>query len=63
MDEFNISVITIYMTIKLSGCFIKTSLGVSLFNFQESILRNVTPFDLRIKKKPGITPKSINFLS
>ena len=32
-------------------------------NVQESILRDVTPFGLRIKKKPGITPKSIKFLS
>ena len=32
-------------------------------NFQESILRDVAPFGLRIKKKPGITPKSIKFLS
>ena len=32
-------------------------------NFQERILQDVTPFGLRIKKKPGITPKSINFLS
>ena len=32
-------------------------------NFQERILRDVTPFGLRIKKKSGITPKSINFLS
>ena len=27
------------------------------------MLRNVTPFGLRIKKKPGITPKWIKFLS
>ena len=31
--------------------------------FQESTFRDVTPFGLRIKKKPGIIPKSINFLS
>ena len=31
-------------------------------NFKESILRDVTPFGLRIKKKPGITQKSTNSL-
>ena len=32
-------------------------------NFQESILRDVAQFGLRIKNKPGIAPKSINLLS
>ena len=75
MDELNILVITIYMTIILSG-WIKNGRDMQgldrlynkklryehhHLNFQESILQDVTPFGLRIKKKPAITPKSTNF--
>ena len=77
MDHLNVSVITMYMTIILSA-WIKNRSNTQVLdklynkkiryvnhylNFQESILGDVTPFCLRIKKKHGITPKSINFLS
>ena len=41
----------------------KLCYGHDHLNFQENILRDITPFGSHIKRKPGITPKSIKFLS
>ena len=77
MDELNILVIAIYMTIILSG-WIKSRANMqgldrlynkklryenNHLNFQKSILRDGTPFGSQIKKKLGIISKTINFLS